>query len=148
MRAWLLAALDLAQNNITQYSIQTDDGRRFYALEEDLVAIPMSETARTAFLTGAWQGAIHGLPGGDAPCTFYVRQDMERITGVLAVPAGGVAFNSSTFKNDALEIHIDSPLGKFLFNGEYEEGALSGTWSSDNGLKGTWEGKEVIASNR
>jgi len=67
---------------------------------------------------------------------------------VLAVPVGGVAFNSSTFKNDALEIRIDGPLGKFLFSGEYKEGALSGTWSSDNGLKGTWEGKKVIASNR
>jgi hypothetical protein len=73
---------------------------------------------------------------------------MERITGMVAVPVGGVAFNSSTFKNDALEIHMDSPLGKFLFNGKYKEGALSGTWSSDNGLKGTWEVKKVIAGNR
>lgn len=137
-----------SQNNITQYNIQTDYGQQFYALEEDLTAIPMSATVRAALLTGAWQGVIRGLPGGDAPCTFYLRQDMERITGVLAVPVGGVAFNSSTFRNGALEIHIDGPLGKFLFDGEYKEAALSGTWSSDDGLKGTWEGKKVIASNR
>jgi len=137
-----------SQNNITQYNIQTDDGQRSYALEEDLTATPMTETVRAAVLTGEWQGTIHGLPGGDAPCTFYVRQDRERITGVLAIPVGGAAFISSTFKNDALEVHIESPVGKFLFNGEYKAGGLSGTWSSDNGLKGTWEGKKVIASNR
>lgn len=44
-----------SQNNITEYDIQTDDGQRFYALEEDLTAIPMSETVRAALLTGEWQ---------------------------------------------------------------------------------------------
>jgi len=137
-----------SQNKISQYNIQTDEGQRFFALEEDLTPIPMSETVRAALLTGAWQGVIRGLTGDDVPCTFYIHQDRERITGVVAVPVGGAAFNSSTFKNDALEVHVDGPLGKFLFNGEYKEGVLSGTWSSDKGLKGTWEGKKVIASNR
>lgn len=66
---------------------------------------------------------------------------------MLATPVGGAAFISSTFKNDALEVHIESPLGKFLFKGEYKASGLSDTWSIDNGLKGTWEGKKVIASN-
>jgi hypothetical protein len=136
------------KNKITQYDVQADDGQRFYALEEDLTTIPMSDNVRAAPLTGAWEGVMRGLPGGDAPCTFYVRQDTEKITGVLALPVGGAAFNSSTFKNNAIEIHMNTPVGIFLFNGEYKGTTLSGTWSADNGLKGTWEGKKVAVNDR
>src|SRR5215472_3389098 len=51
------------KNNISQYDIQTDDGQRFFALEEDLTAIPMPESVRTGLLTGVWQGVMRGLPG-------------------------------------------------------------------------------------
>jgi quercetin dioxygenase-like cupin family protein len=134
-------------NKITQYNIQTDDGQRFYELEEELAAVPMSDRTKAAAMTGAWDGLMRGLPGGEAPCTFYVRQDGEKITGVLALPVGGAAFNSSTFRNNGMEIHMDTPVGKFLFNGDYRQGALSGTWSAENGLSGTWQAKKV-ASNR
>jgi hypothetical protein len=144
----IVSGLHSTENNITQYDIQTDDGRRFYALEEGLTAIPVSQDVRASSLTGTWEGFMRGLPGGDARCTLYLRQETEKITGVLALPVGGAAFNSSTFQNNALEIHMNTPVGKFLFNGEYKEGALSGTWSADNGLKGTWDGKKIATDNR
>jgi hypothetical protein len=126
----------------------TDDGRRFFALEESLTAIPVSQHVRASPLTGTREGFMRGLPGGDARCTLYLRQKTEKITGVLVLPVGGAAFNSSTFQNNALVIHRNTPVGKFLFNGEYKGGALSGTWSADNALKGTWNGKKIATDNR
>jgi len=144
----VVSGVHSAENKITQYDVQTDDGQRFYELEQELAAVPMSNKIRAAALTGAWDGVMRGLPGGDMPCTFYVQQDGEKVTGVLALPIGGAAFNSSTFKNDALEIHMDTPVGKFSFQGTYNQARLSGTWSANNGLNGTWEGKKVADNIR
>ncbi len=38
---------------------------------------------------------------------------------------------------------MDTPLGKFLLNGKLNQDTLSGEWSADTGMKGTWETKKV-----
>ncbi len=38
---------------------------------------------------------------------------------------------------------MDTPLGKFLLNGKLNQDTLSGEWSADTGMKGTWETKRV-----
>lgn len=144
----IVSGVHLADNKITQYDIQTDDGQRFYEFEEELAAIPISNKIQAAALTGAWAGVVRGLPGDDLLCTFYVQQDGEKITGVLLSRIGGAAFNSSTFKDNALNISIDTPLGKFSFQGTYDRTRLSGTWSANNGLSGTWEGNKVTDRSR
>jgi hypothetical protein len=39
---------------------------------------------------------------------------------------------------------MDTPLGKFLFNGALKQDALSGEWSSDTGLNGAWDAKKIV----
>ena len=93
-------------------------------------------------LNGAWDGIMHGFQG-DSPFGFYFRQDTEKLTGVFSLQWGGTALTSATFKNNTLEIHMNTPLGKFLFDGTLNQDTLSGEWSADTGMKGTWETKKV-----
>jgi hypothetical protein len=79
----------------------------------------------------------------NSPFAFYFRQDAQKLTGVFSLQWGGTALTSGTFNDDALEIHIDTPLGKFLFKGQLNRDKLSGTWTADIGMKGTWETKRV-----
>lgn len=130
------------KSQFTQYRIQKDNGEPFFELEEDLVAVPQPKNLHPGPLNGVWDGIMHGFQG-DSPFAFYFRQDTERLTGVFYLQWGGTALTSATFKNNALEIHMDTGLGKFLFNGGLNEDSLSGEWSADTGMKGTWETKRV-----
>ncbi len=140
----IVSGLHSKQNNITQYDVQTDDGQRFYETEGELVAVPREKNLKVGPLSGTWDGVIHGLPGGDTSCTFYIQQNKDKVTGVLALPQGGLAFNASTFRNNALELHLDTLVGKFAFNAEFKRGELSGQWSLDSGPKGTWEARKIV----
>jgi len=131
------------KSKFTQYRVQKDDGEAFFESEEELAAVSQAKGIEPNPLTGAWDGVLRGFQG-DSPCTFYFRQEKGKLTGVFSLQWGGAVFNSVMFKNNALQIRMDTPLGNFLFNGEYREGALSGEWSTDTGLKGTWEVKKTV----
>src|SRR5215831_2621252 len=134
------------ENNRTQYDIQTENGQRFYESEEDLTAVPADRNLQAGPISGIWNGVMHGMTGGDTSCTFYIQRGKDQITGVLALPQGGVAFNNSTFRNNTLELHLDTLVaGKFAFNAEYKQGELHGNWSLDSGPKGAWEAKKSAA---
>ena len=95
-------------------------------------------------LTGTWECMSHGRPEGDLAFTLYLEQSKEVVTGSVSSPLGGADITSGSFKRKFLELQIDAQQGKYVIMGKLEKGALSGTWSLDNGDKGTWEGKKSV----
>jgi hypothetical protein len=96
-------------------------------------------------MTGTWNCQAKGGPEGDMPFTLYLQQDGENVDGSVSSPIGGTQITSGSFKNNTLEIHIDSPEGNYVLVAKFDKGALSGTWSKDEDTKGTWEGKKQTA---
>jgi hypothetical protein len=133
------------KNKVTQYTVQKDDGGRFFETEDHLTALPQPQRSDSGPLTGAWEGVMRGLPQGDFPVTIIFREEGEKVTGVLAFFFGGGAFTSSTFRNNQLELHMDSPVMNIALKAQYKADKVSGTWSSDEGSKGTWEAKRSTA---
>jgi quercetin dioxygenase-like cupin family protein len=129
------------RNKVTQYTVQKEDGSRFFETEDHLGALPQHQSSDFGALTGMWEGVIHGVPQGDLPFTVIFQQDHENVSGVFAFFFGGAAFHSATLRNNELDLHMDTPLANFQFNAKYEADAISGQWSTDEGSKGTWEGK-------
>ncbi len=132
------------KNKVTQYTVQQGDGTRFFETEESLRALPSPQKPNSGPLTGTWEGVMHDLPRGDLPFTAIFEQEGEKIVGVLAFFFGGAAFKSSTFRNNELELHMDTPLANFVLKAEYKANEISGRWSTDEGSNGTWECKKVI----
>jgi len=130
------------QSRFTQYRVQGSDGAAYFEVEEKLIAVSQANGPDTGSLSGPWEGILHGFQG-DSPCAFYFHQNQKELTGVFSLQWGGAAITSATFKNNILEIHMNTPLGNFLFSGRLNQETLSGEWSSDTGLKGTWEMKKA-----
>jgi quercetin dioxygenase-like cupin family protein len=137
------------QSNFTQYRVQEGSGDAFFELEQNLT--PVSQTSGLDFgpLSGSWEGVLHGFQG-DSACAFYFHQNQQELTGVFSLQWGGAVITRATVRNDSLEVHLDTPLGKFLFSGKLNQETLSGDWSTDTGLKGAWEMKRAraVASSR
>jgi hypothetical protein len=110
------------------------------------LALAKDKSPKSGPLTGTWQCTSHGGPQGDMEFTLYLTQDKETVTGSVSSPIGSTDLNSATFKKKKLEIHIDSPQTKYLLTGTYKKGELSGDWSTDSDLKGTWEGKKTAST--
>jgi len=139
----IVDALRSAKSNIIQYNVQKDDGERFFESEGELVAVPRERASDSGPLTGVWQGVMHGMPDGDLQFKFYVHQNKGELRGIFSSFEGGAAFNSSTFKNDTLEIHLRTPVGNFLFNGKKGTNGILGEWSINSGFQGRWEAKLI-----
>jgi len=77
----------------------------------------------------------------EEPATHTVKSGL---TGVYSLSWFGVAFKSSTFRDNGLEIRLETLIGNFSLSGRYSEGILSGDWSTDSGLSGKWEAKKVL----
>ncbi len=98
-------------------------------------------------LTGTWDCMAHGGAQGETAFTLYLEQSKEVVTGSVSSPMGGAEITSGSFKRKFLELQIDTEHGNYVIMGKLEKGQLSGTWSIDNGDKGTWEGKKAAATN-
>ncbi|HKS96227.1 MAG TPA: hypothetical protein VJV74_08840 [Terriglobia bacterium] len=103
---------------------------------------------KAAPLTGTWQCTSHGGPNGDMEFTLQLEQNSEDVTGSVDSPLGSADLTSASFKKNKLEIHIDTPDTKYLLTADYKKGQLTGEWSTDANLKGTWEGKKAPASSK
>jgi hypothetical protein len=77
------------------------------------------------------------------PFTLTLEQSQQDITGSVSSPMGGTEISSGTFKNKAVEIHINTPQGNYTLTGKLKKNELSGDWSTDTNQKGTWEGKKA-----
>ena len=141
----IVDALHSAKNGIIQYNVQKDDGERFFESEDELSAVPPEKNLKLGPLTGTWKGVMHGLPRGDLEFKLYVQQTGEKITGIFSGELGGAAFNSSSFRNNALEIHMTTPVGNFLLHAENRGDGLFGQWSITSGMEGSWEGKRIVS---
>jgi len=108
------------------------------------LVLPKDAKTKSGLLTGTWECISHGSPRGDINFTLYLEQNKETVTGSVDSPIGSADLTSASFKKKALQIHIDTSQGNYLLNGEYKKGELAGEWSTDGGLKGTWEGKKSL----
>ena len=106
------------------------------------IALASSSKPKPGPLTGTWDCTSHGGPNGDMAFTLTLEQTGETVTGSVSSPIGSTDLSESTFKKNKLEIHIDGGEAKYLLTGTYKKGDLSGEWSTDSDLKGTWEGKK------
>ena len=74
--------------------------------------------------------------------TLYLEQNKETVTGTVSSPLGSTELTSASFKNNTLEIHIDTDQRNYLLIGRYKDGQLAGAWCTNEDQKGTWEGKK------
>jgi hypothetical protein len=106
-------------------------------------ALAGQKKAGSGPLTGTWECMAHGGSTGDMAFTLYLEQDKEVVTGSVSSPMGGADITTGSFKRKFLELQINTPQGNYVVMGKLEKGQMSGTWSHDNGDKGTWEGKKT-----
>lgn len=116
-----------------------------------LLSAPLASAAtekkpKPGQLTGTWDCMSQGSPQGDLAFTLYLEQNKEVVMGSVSSPIGAGEITSGSFRNKFLELQIDTEKGNYVILGKLEKGRLSGTWSLDNGEKGTWEGKKSSAN--
>ena len=110
-------------------------------------ALAKDQKAGPGLLTGTWECTSHGGPHGDeTPFTLELEQNGEKVTGSVSSPQGGMEITSATFKNDVLEIHLDTPDGNYVLTAKLKDGQLSGQTSHDGNPEGKWEGKKAKKS--
>ncbi|MGA2982605.1 MAG: hypothetical protein ABSG32_02255 [Terriglobia bacterium] len=93
-------------------------------------------------ITGTWSCQAHGGSQGDTPFTLSLQQNGEKVEGSVSSPMGGTDISSGTFKDETLEIHIDTDDADYVLVAKLDKGTLSGTWSNGGNDKGNWEGKK------
>jgi hypothetical protein len=93
-------------------------------------------------IAGTWTCTAHGGENGDIPFTLYLKQDNETVTGSVSSSMGDAEFSSASFKDGALEIHIDGGDQSYVLTAKLQNGQLSGQWSGGDTEKGNWEGKK------
>jgi len=113
-------------------------------------ALAKDQKAEPGPLTGTWECTSHGGPHGgeqdETPFTLELEQNGEKVTGSVSSPQGGMEITSATFKNDVLEIHLDTPDGNYVLTAKLKDGQLSGQTSHDGNPAGKWEGKKAKKS--
>ncbi len=106
------------------------------------------QKAKPGPIAGSWECTSHGggHEEGDTPFTLDLEQDGEKVTGSISSPQGGTEITSATFKDNLLEIHLDTPDGNYVLKATLKEGQLKGETTLDGNPHGTWEGKKSTAS--
>ena len=110
------------------------------------------QKSKSGPMTGTWECTSHGGPHDGAnqdastPFTLDLQQDGETVTGSVSSPEGGTDITSATFKDNVLEIHLDTPDGLYVLKAALKDGELKGSTTHDGNPMGTWEGKKSAAS--
>jgi hypothetical protein len=108
-----------------------------------IVSLATASGNRSGPLTGTWECVSHDNQGGDMNFTLKLKQNGERVTGVISAPGADLVFKSGAFKDNRLEMVIESEDSSYKAEATYKDGKLSGTWTgADSSRKGTWEGKK------
>ena len=94
-------------------------------------------------LTGSWTCVSHVTSGGDTKFTLDLQQDGEKVTGSVDSDQGGMDITSGTFKEDILEIRLETPQGDYVIKGKLKDGQLAGAITLDGKPHANWEGKKV-----
>lgn len=100
-------------------------------------------------LSGTWECTSHGggTQEGSTPFTLDLQQDGETVTGSVSSPEGGTDITSATFKDNVLEIHLDTADGLYVLKATLKDGELKGATTHDGNPMGTWEGKKSAPSD-
>lgn len=106
------------------------------------LALNAQEKSKGGPLTGTWDCQSHGGDHGDTPFTLELEQDGEKVTGSVSSAEGGMDITTATFKDNVLEIHLDTPDGLYVLKAALKDGALSGDTTRDGAAMGKWEGKK------
>jgi hypothetical protein len=113
-----------------------------------LAVAATEDKSKSGPVTGSWECTSHGggHEEGDTPFTLDLEQDGEKVTGSVSSPQGGMEITSATFKDNVLEIHLDTPDGNYVLKATLKEDQLKGDTTLDGNPKGTWEGKKSAPS--
>ena len=98
-------------------------------------------------LTGTWECTSHGSSRGDMPFTLDLQQEREIVSGSASSPIGSAELSSASFKNNTLQIQIDSDDADYVLTANLKDGKLSGEWTHGD-EKGTWEGKKQAPASK
>jgi hypothetical protein len=113
------------------------------ALVGTIWALQGTRAQESGPLTGTWQCKSHGTPEGDTDFALRLEQNGEKVTGSVSAPQGGTDITSATFKNNVLEIHIDTDSGTYVLTAVLKDRELTdGKVTLDGAAQGTWEGKK------
>ncbi len=109
------------------------------------LALASEKKSKPAPLTGTWECNSHGGSQGDTPFTLHLEQDNENVTGSVESPMGGTDISSATFKDNRLEIHLDTSQGTYVLTAQLKKDQLTdGEFTNGIDEKGTWEGKRLV----
>jgi len=94
-------------------------------------------------ISGTWDCIAHLSGENDIPFTMNLVQQGESVTGSLSTGDGELEIKTGTFKDNLLDLHLESSDAKYVVNGKLDGGQFKGHWSKDgDGLEGDWEGKK------
>ena len=93
-------------------------------------------------LVGTWNCTAHDPQNGDIVFTLTFEQSSEGLTGSVSAPQGDAEFTSVTFKDNQLNIDIDTGNSDYKLTATYTDGKLSGEWFRDGQKQGNWDGKK------
>lgn len=122
-------------------------GILLFAVASTALASGQDKATNTGPLTGLWQCVSHGGPDGDTKFTLDLRLDGEKITGSVDSDQGGMDITSGTFKEDILEIRLETPQGAYVIKGKLKDGQLAGEITLDGKAHGNWEGKKAASAD-
>ena len=112
------------------------------------ISLAQEKPSKPGPLTGTWVCVSHGGPQGDSNFTLEILQEGEKISGSVDSPQGGMEFSSGTFKEDTLEIRLETPDGDYVITGKLKDGQLTGSITLDGKPHGTWEAKKAPPANK
>jgi len=94
-------------------------------------------------ISGTWDCVAHLSGESDIPFMMKLVQQGETVTGSLTTDDGELEIKTGTFKDNVLDLHLESSDAKYLVNGKLDGGQFKGHWSKEgDGLEGDWEGKK------
>lgn len=98
--------------------------------------------SKSGSISGTWDCVAHLSGESDIPFSMNLVQQGETVTGSLTTSDGELEIKTGTFKDNLLDLHLESSDAKYLVNGKLDGGQFKGHWSKDpDGLEGDWEGK-------
>jgi hypothetical protein len=98
-------------------------------------------------LAGTWECVAHLSGEDDIPFTMKLEQKGETVTGSIATADGELEIKSGTFKDNSLDLRLESSEAKYSVSGKLEGGQFKGHWSKEpDGMEGNWEGKKSAPS--
>jgi hypothetical protein len=94
-------------------------------------------------ISGTWLCTAHGGKQGDMNFTLSLQQTKDTVTGDVTSPLGDTEISTGNYKKKKLDIEINSPDTNYTLTARYSKGKLAGTWKTDDGQNGTWEGHKT-----